>query len=155
MTFEFWILNFESWIVAFQQHYCRAIYYWRFRIYNLLKIMAIKTAGIRSVKTSELKIENQSTIALPKGTEENIRKIFARSPLFCSAISPSVPYTGAAVWKVLRGGCLPSAFRSNPSNFSARIAGFAVRDFPFSPNVATLNNNAVRRGKKSVRRDYF
>jgi hypothetical protein len=42
--------------------------------------MAIKTAGIRSVKTSELKIENQSTIALPKGTEENIRKIFAYLP---------------------------------------------------------------------------
>ena len=42
--------------------------------------MAIKTAGIRSVKTSELKIENQSTIALPKDTEENIRKIFAHLP---------------------------------------------------------------------------
>jgi hypothetical protein len=32
------------------------------------------------VKTSELKIENQSTIALPKDTEENIRKIFAHLP---------------------------------------------------------------------------
>ncbi len=42
--------------------------------------MAIKTAGIRSVKTSELKIENQSTIALPKDAEENIRKIFAHLP---------------------------------------------------------------------------
>ena len=42
--------------------------------------MAIKTAGIRSVKTSELKIENQSTIALPKDTEKNIRKIFAHLP---------------------------------------------------------------------------
>ncbi len=42
--------------------------------------MAIKTAGIRSVKTSELKIENQSTIALPKDAEENIRKIFAYLP---------------------------------------------------------------------------
>ncbi len=41
------------------------------------------------------------------------------------------------------------------SNFSARIAGFAVRDFPFSPNAAALNNNVVRRGKKSVRRDCF
>ena len=42
--------------------------------------MAIKTAGIRSVKTSELKIENQSSINLPKGTEENIRKIFSFLP---------------------------------------------------------------------------
>jgi len=42
--------------------------------------MAIKTAGIRSVKTSELRIENQSTIALPKGTEDTIRKIFAHLP---------------------------------------------------------------------------
>ena len=32
------------------------------------------------MKTSELKIENQSTIALPKGAEENIRKIFAHLP---------------------------------------------------------------------------
>jgi hypothetical protein len=42
--------------------------------------MAIKTAGIRSVKTSDLKIENQSSISLPKGTEENIRQIFAFLP---------------------------------------------------------------------------
>ena len=42
--------------------------------------MAIKTAGIRSAKTSELKIENQSTLTLPKGAEENIRKIFAHLP---------------------------------------------------------------------------
>jgi len=42
--------------------------------------MAIKTAGIRSVKTSELKIENQSTLTLPKDAEENIRKIFAHLP---------------------------------------------------------------------------
>ena len=42
--------------------------------------MAIKTAGIRSVKTSELKIENQSTLALPKDTDENIRKILAHLP---------------------------------------------------------------------------
>ncbi|MDQ3713982.1 MAG: hypothetical protein M3388_17430 [Acidobacteriota bacterium] len=42
--------------------------------------MAIKTAGIRSVKSSELKIENQSTLTLPKDSEENIRKIFAHLP---------------------------------------------------------------------------
>ncbi len=42
--------------------------------------MAIKTAGIRSVKSSELKIENQSTLTLPKDAEENIRKIFAHLP---------------------------------------------------------------------------
>ncbi len=42
--------------------------------------MAIKLAGIRTEKTSDLKIENQSSIDLPKGTEENIRKIFAHLP---------------------------------------------------------------------------
>ncbi len=42
--------------------------------------MAIKTAGIRSIKTSELKIENQSSIDLPKNTEENIRQIFSFLP---------------------------------------------------------------------------
>ncbi|MGI8786424.1 MAG: hypothetical protein ACR2HG_01500 [Pyrinomonadaceae bacterium] len=42
--------------------------------------MAIKTAGIRTNKTSDLKIENQSSIALPKGAEETIRKIFTFLP---------------------------------------------------------------------------
>ena len=42
--------------------------------------MAIKLAGLRTEKNSELKIENQSSIDLPKGTEENIRKIFAHLP---------------------------------------------------------------------------
>lgn len=42
--------------------------------------MAIKLAGIRTEKTSDLKIENQSSIDLPKGTEEIIRKIFAHLP---------------------------------------------------------------------------
>ena len=42
--------------------------------------MAIKLAGIRTEKTSDLKIENQSSIDLPKGTEEDIRKIFAHLP---------------------------------------------------------------------------
>ncbi len=43
--------------------------------------MAIKTAGLKSSKSSELKIENQSSIDLPKGTEENIRKIFSSLPI--------------------------------------------------------------------------
>lgn len=43
--------------------------------------MAIKTAGIRTSKTTEIKIENQSTIDLPKGTEENIQKIIQFLPL--------------------------------------------------------------------------
>jgi len=43
--------------------------------------MAIKTAGIKSSKSSELKIENQSSIDLPKGTEENIQKIFSFLPI--------------------------------------------------------------------------
>lgn len=45
--------------------------------------MAIKTAGIRADKTeksNKLKIENQSSIDLPKGAEENINKIIAFLP---------------------------------------------------------------------------
>ena len=45
--------------------------------------MAIKTAGIRTDKTeksNKLKIENQSSIDLPKGAEENINKIIAFLP---------------------------------------------------------------------------
>ncbi len=43
--------------------------------------MAIRTAGIRTNKTSEIKIENQSTIVLPKLAEENIQKIIQFLPL--------------------------------------------------------------------------
>jgi len=43
--------------------------------------MAIITAGIRTLKTTEIKIENQSKINLPKGAEENIQKIIAFLPL--------------------------------------------------------------------------
>ncbi|MBA2493873.1 MAG: hypothetical protein H0V31_04155 [Acidobacteria bacterium] len=42
--------------------------------------MAIKTAGIRTEKSTQFKIENQSSIALPKGAEENIQKIIAFLP---------------------------------------------------------------------------
>jgi len=45
--------------------------------------MAIKTVGIRTDKTeksNKLKIENQSSIDLPKGAEENINKIIAFLP---------------------------------------------------------------------------
>ncbi len=45
--------------------------------------MAIKTAGIRTEKTeksNKIKIENQSSIDLPKGAEENINKIIAFLP---------------------------------------------------------------------------
>ena len=43
--------------------------------------MAIKTAGIKSAKSTEVKIENQSTIDLPKGTEESIRQIISSVPI--------------------------------------------------------------------------
>lgn len=43
--------------------------------------MAIKMAGLKSAKSSELRIENQSEIDLPKGTEELIRKIIAFLPI--------------------------------------------------------------------------
>ena len=43
--------------------------------------MAIKLAGLKTaVKQSEIKIENQSSIDLPKGWEENIRQIVAFLP---------------------------------------------------------------------------
>lgn len=44
--------------------------------------MAIKTAGIKTAKSSsEIKIENQSSIDLPKDTVENIRKIISFLPI--------------------------------------------------------------------------
>ncbi len=42
--------------------------------------MAIKTAGIRTEKSNQFRIENQSSVALPKDAEENIRKIVAFLP---------------------------------------------------------------------------
>lgn len=44
--------------------------------------MAIKLAGLKTAKTSsEIKIENQSSIDLPKDAEENIRKIISFLPI--------------------------------------------------------------------------
>ncbi len=43
--------------------------------------MAIKMAGLKSAKSNELKIENQSSLDLPKEAEENIRKIIAFLPI--------------------------------------------------------------------------
>jgi hypothetical protein len=44
--------------------------------------MAIKTAGIRTNKTTnEIRIENQSTIDLPKNGEETIQKVIAFMPI--------------------------------------------------------------------------
>jgi len=42
--------------------------------------MAIKLAGLKTAKTTEIKIENQSSIDLPKGTEDNIRQIITFLP---------------------------------------------------------------------------
>lgn len=42
--------------------------------------MAIKLAGLKSAKSSEIKIENQSSIDLPKNWEETIRQLFAFLP---------------------------------------------------------------------------
>ena len=43
--------------------------------------MAIKLAGMKTAKATEIKIENQSTIDLPKDAEENIRKATAFLPI--------------------------------------------------------------------------
>jgi len=42
--------------------------------------MAIKLAGLKSAKSSEIKIENQSSINLPKNAEETIRQVLAFLP---------------------------------------------------------------------------
>lgn len=42
--------------------------------------MALQLAGLKSAKPSELKIENQSSIALPKKSEETIRQLLAYLP---------------------------------------------------------------------------
>ncbi len=42
--------------------------------------MEIKTAGIRTEKSTRIKIENQSSIALPKGADENVHKIISFIP---------------------------------------------------------------------------
>jgi hypothetical protein len=43
--------------------------------------MAIKTAGIRTAeKSTRIKIENQSSIALPKGADEDVQKIISFIP---------------------------------------------------------------------------
>jgi len=42
--------------------------------------MAIKTAGIRTEKSTRIKIENQTTLDLPKGAEETIQKIISFIP---------------------------------------------------------------------------
>lgn len=45
--------------------------------------MAIKTAGLKTAKStsSEIKIENQSSIELPKDTIENVRKVISSLPI--------------------------------------------------------------------------
>ncbi|MCW5961471.1 MAG: hypothetical protein KIS76_15005 [Pyrinomonadaceae bacterium] len=43
--------------------------------------MAIKTAGIRTNKTTEIRIENQSTLEMPKNSEETIQKIISFLPI--------------------------------------------------------------------------
>ena len=42
--------------------------------------MALQLAGLKTAKPTEIKIENQSSIALPKKAEENIRSIIAFLP---------------------------------------------------------------------------
>jgi len=43
--------------------------------------MAIETAGQKSAKATKLRIENQSTITLPKGAEEQIKKVLDYIPI--------------------------------------------------------------------------
>ena len=75
-------MNPKSEIVANRQQSCGLIYYSSFKNYNLEKVMAIKLAGLKTAKTSsEIKIENQSSIDLPKDAEENIRQIIAFLPI--------------------------------------------------------------------------
>ena len=43
--------------------------------------MPIETAGQKTAKTTKLRIENQSSLTLPKGTEETIRKVLDFLPV--------------------------------------------------------------------------
>ena len=43
--------------------------------------MAIRTAGLKTEKSTKIKIENQSSIDLPKGAEENIQNIISFLPV--------------------------------------------------------------------------
>ena len=43
--------------------------------------MAIQTAGQKTAKATKLRIENQSTIDLPKGTEEHLKKVLDYLPI--------------------------------------------------------------------------
>ena len=60
---------------------CGTIYYSPFSNYNLLKIMAIQTAGQKTAKATKIRIENDATIALPKGSEEQIKKVLDFLPI--------------------------------------------------------------------------
>lgn len=46
-----------------------------------MRVMAIQTAGLKTAKSVSLKIENTSTIDLPKGTIEQIRKVMDFVPI--------------------------------------------------------------------------
>jgi len=43
--------------------------------------MAIQTAGQKAARATKIKIENQATFSLPKGTEEHIRKVLDFLPI--------------------------------------------------------------------------
>ncbi len=43
--------------------------------------MAIQTAGQKTARSTKIRIENQATIALPKGTDENIQKVLDYLPI--------------------------------------------------------------------------
>ena len=43
--------------------------------------MPIQTAGQKTAKATKLKIENQSSLALPKGTIENVQKVIDHLPI--------------------------------------------------------------------------
>ena len=43
--------------------------------------MAIKLAGLKTAKSNEIKIDNQSSLTLPKGAEENIQRLIAFLPV--------------------------------------------------------------------------
>jgi|SRR5690606_13516720 len=43
--------------------------------------MAIQTAGQKAARATKIKIENQATFTLPKGTEEHIRKVLDFLPI--------------------------------------------------------------------------
>jgi hypothetical protein len=67
--------------VAIPPHHRSVIYYSNWSNYNLVFVMPIQTAGQKTAKVSKLRIENQSSLTLPKGAIEQVQKVVDYLPI--------------------------------------------------------------------------